>query len=151
MTFIASAPSGHTMLSALGMGSVLLAKNHKKTQGKEWVFALASLLWTLIVAIGRMSDGHHFLSDVSWSMLIGFAFIAFFAFVFGQRYPEFEKKETKRHHYRWNEALISRKENFNTIIVDQRAFQHLRRKNARTHQKSGIPHCVFAELAKEVQ
>jgi len=139
---VASAPSGHTMLSALGLGSVLLAKNHKKTQGKEWIFSLVSLLWTLFVAIGRMSDGHHFLSDISWSMLLGFGLIGFFAFALGHSYPEFEKNAEQRRIYRWNEALISRKENFDTILVSQRSFQMMRRKNARLHVKSKTTLCV---------
>lgn len=67
----ASWPSGHSALASATILVCLLPRLNDKLKGKENYFFIGTLAWSLIVAIGRLSDGSHFLSDVGWGSLIG--------------------------------------------------------------------------------
>jgi len=67
----ASWPSAHTALASVTVAMVLFPRLNSKLAGKQIVFLLASFLWTALVAVGRVSDGSHFISDVGWGALIG--------------------------------------------------------------------------------
>lgn len=66
-----SFPSGHTSsatmaLLILPMASYFLTKNRKN----DWIFFLIGIAWALFVGFSRIFAGAHFLSDVSFGMLI---------------------------------------------------------------------------------
>jgi len=67
-------PSSHVAMASIAVLAALFPKLNKKLEGKEGLCFLAAALWTLIVAIARVSDGSHFLSDVGWGALIGTGF-----------------------------------------------------------------------------
>lgn len=72
---IESFPSGHASFAYLTALSILLCSCNKKTEGKEkWVFII-SLIWSILVMLGRLLDGHHYVSDVSFGLLISATFI----------------------------------------------------------------------------
>jgi undecaprenyl-diphosphatase len=76
-------PSGHTTMSVIlyGFLAILLARGFSGTL--RWVFFVAVLLISLIVAISRLYLGAHWLSDVlggffmgmSWAALLGIAYL----------------------------------------------------------------------------
>jgi membrane-associated phospholipid phosphatase len=67
-------PSSHVAMASLAVLASLFPRLNKKLEGKEWLCFLVAALWILIVAIARVSDGSHFLSDVGWGTLIGTGF-----------------------------------------------------------------------------
>jgi len=77
----ASWPSAHTAMASVTVAMILFPRLNSKLTGKEMIFFLSSFLWTVLVAIGRMSDGSHFLSDVGWGALIGLL-LSFLVIVF---------------------------------------------------------------------
>lgn len=132
-------PSGHAAMAGFGILYVLTAKLNKKTSGKETIFFLTSFLWMVLVAFARMSDGHHFLSDVSWGILIGSGFSVLTAvLIFGTR-PELEMAIAKnlkwnkglkgKHAFKWNEWLINKTQKRETLVIDDREFLAIRRAN----------------------
>lgn len=85
-------PSSHVAMASVASLSVLFPRLNKKLAGKEWLFFLAAVIWSVIVAAARVSDGSHFLSDVGWGALIGTGFPLLVASLV---YPGAnEKKET---------------------------------------------------------
>ena len=132
-------PSGHAAMAGFGVLFVLLAKLNKKTAGKETIFFFASLFWIIFVALARMSDGHHFLSDVSWGVLIGsgFSFLTI-VLVYGAR-PELDKaiaanvkfdSLTKgRRRWKWDEWLLHKTQNRESLTFDSREYLAIRRAN----------------------
>ncbi len=81
-------PSGHATLAGLAVLAPLVIGLNEKTQRHAGLAFWLAAGWGWLVALGRMSDGHHYLSDVATGLLIGvgFAFLCL-AFVFGDR-PE---------------------------------------------------------------
>lgn len=67
----ASFPSGHVLFATLGLYSVILSDLNEKLKTKQPYFFYGSFVLVLLVAAGRISDGHHYLSDVGFSILIG--------------------------------------------------------------------------------
>jgi membrane-associated phospholipid phosphatase len=77
---IQSWPSGHASFSSLSTLIICYAACNKKTQGKELFFFIGACVWSMLVMMARLFDGHHYLSDVSWGFLftIGFSLLIFF-------------------------------------------------------------------------
>gem|GEM_PF-1455692 len=132
-------PSGHAAMAGFGILFVLLAKLNKNTAGKETIFFFVSLFWIILVALARMSDGHHFLSDVSWGLLIGSGFSALTTvLVFGAR-PEleqaiaanvkFDNLAKDRRQWKWDEWLLHKTQNRESLTFDSREYLALRRAN----------------------
>ncbi len=86
-----SCPSGHTTMAALGSLSLILlpmtvrAYNTKKI--RAWCFSLA-IIGTVVVGLGRMVAGAHYLSDVTFGTLIASGFLTIFYLIctFGSKY-----------------------------------------------------------------
>ena len=75
-----SFPSGHSALASTFLLFPLLSKYNVRTEKHSHFFFLGAALWLLVTMFGRMSDGHHYLSDVSFGALMGtlISFIAYF-------------------------------------------------------------------------
>lgn len=73
-SYFESWPSGHAALSALSFLSVLLCPLVKNGEKKTHLVLGASYLFCLLTSAARVSDGHHYLSDVGFG--------AFFALLF---------------------------------------------------------------------
>jgi membrane-associated phospholipid phosphatase len=67
-------PSAHAAMAAFGFLSVLLPRLNKKLAGKEELFFWISEFWVILVSIGRVTDGSHFLSDVAFGSFFGLGF-----------------------------------------------------------------------------
>lgn len=93
----ASWPSAHVALAALAVLTALFPRLNEKLKGKGAYFFLASEIWTLIVALARLSDGSHFLSDVSWSALIGTGVGTLVTYlIYGRGFERKEGKPSKK-------------------------------------------------------
>ena len=68
--WIQSWPSGHSSFAALTALAMLLVSCNKKTQDQEIFVYGVTAIWTIAIMIGRILDGHHFLSDVCTGALI---------------------------------------------------------------------------------
>ena len=68
-----SMPSGHTAYTAMLFMLVPLAAVNPRLRGKESALAVLAIAATLVTALARISDGHHYLSDVAAAMLIAVA------------------------------------------------------------------------------
>ncbi len=69
--YIDSFPSGHASFSALIFLSLVFYNvkgNKEKRQLKLFIFSLISML---IIGLSRLTDGHHYLSDLGFGYLIG--------------------------------------------------------------------------------
>lgn len=74
-------PSGHSSFSSLTMLSVFFVRFNPKTEKKTDLAFIVSLIWTLLVMLARLLDGHHFLSDISFGLLFGFLSFSLFSFL----------------------------------------------------------------------
>ena len=79
---LSSLPSGHTGFAAASIMFTLLSTFNEKTKKFSWIFALVSLVFTLVVGFSRMLDGSHYLSDVGWGMTISYIIVFVFAVCF---------------------------------------------------------------------
>jgi membrane-associated phospholipid phosphatase len=79
-------PSGHTATASMALLLPLLgrARKNKLFAHQDLILFLIGLLYTLVVAFARIRAGAHFLSDVSFALLIGTG-IDFLAMYFGFR------------------------------------------------------------------
>ncbi len=68
-TFIQSWPSGHSSFSAL-LYLLLLTPFSRKNKRRHLTFACVTI-YALFIMLGRILDGHHYLSDVSSGFFIG--------------------------------------------------------------------------------
>lgn len=68
--WLQSWPSGHTSFSAMTALSLIFASCNCKTKGKEIFFFTGGCIWCFLVALGRVLDGHHFLTDVATGALL---------------------------------------------------------------------------------
>ncbi len=86
-----SFPSGHSAIAATFLLFPLLCKYNEKTKNLQGIFFITACLWLLITMLGRMSDGHHYLSDVCFGAFIG----ALFSFLanFFSKFVKLEKKD----------------------------------------------------------
>ncbi|MCI2111547.1 MAG: phosphatase PAP2 family protein [Bacilli bacterium] len=89
----ASWPSAHAALASLAVLTALFPRLNGKLKGKGAYFFLIGEIWALLVALARLSDGSHFLSDVSWGALIGTGIGTLVAYLIYGR--GFERKEGK--------------------------------------------------------
>ncbi|MCR4562076.1 MAG: phosphatase PAP2 family protein [Bacilli bacterium] len=62
-------PSNHTAFSTLGIMFCLIARLNEKTKDKSYYFVYITYIFTMVVAFGRIFDGHHYLSDVAFGAL----------------------------------------------------------------------------------
>lgn len=74
-------PSGHAALAGFTILSVLLAKLNPKLKNKTTWLIGGSLIWTLLVSAARVSDGHHFVSDVAFGAFFGTLFAMLVAYL----------------------------------------------------------------------
>lgn len=74
-------PSGHTSFSSFMTLSFVLTSCNKKVERKGMLFFVISTIWVFIVMLGRILDGHHYLSDVSTGLLITAIFNVLIPFI----------------------------------------------------------------------
>lgn len=72
--YFASWPSAHAGLAAMSVLSVLLCSLNPRLKGKEAYFVYGSLIWSILTCAARVSDGHHYLSDVGFGAFFGVLF-----------------------------------------------------------------------------
>ena len=63
-------PSGHASFSCLVCLVFVITSCNEKTKGKELLFYLLGIIWSMSIMLARILDGHHYLSDVSTGFLI---------------------------------------------------------------------------------
>jgi membrane-associated phospholipid phosphatase len=139
-TLLNSFPSGHAALAGVGLLYPLLAKENRRTKGKESLFFYAALAWLLLTAAARMSDGHHFLSDVSWGALIGGGFSCLSAFLIFGEDKELAKAlalnermvSAEGRVYGWREWRLHKAAARKEVLVPARRFLAARRANNRS-------------------
>lgn len=86
-----SFPSGHSAIAATFLLVPLLCKYNEKTKNLQGIFFITACLWLLITMLGRMSDGHHYLSDVCFGAFLG-ALLSFLTNFFS-KFVKLEKKD----------------------------------------------------------
>lgn len=74
-------PSGHAALAGFTVLGVLLAKLNPKLKNKTTWLIVGSLIWTILVSAARVSDGHHFVSDVAFGAFFGTLFAMLVAYL----------------------------------------------------------------------
>lgn len=94
-TYFESWPSAHSALAGMSVLSVLLCELNPKLNKKEPFFVYGSLVWTIIVAAARVSDGHHFVSDVAFGAFFGTLFALLVAYLVYLPAPEEEAEDHK--------------------------------------------------------
>jgi membrane-associated phospholipid phosphatase len=92
-SFFESWPSGHAALSALSVLLVLFCPLNPKLKGKESYFIYGSYLFTFLVSLGRVSDGHHFVSDVAFGAFFSLLFTFLVIYLVYLPAPEEEENE----------------------------------------------------------
>jgi Membrane-associated phospholipid phosphatase len=92
-TYFESWPSAHAALAGLTVLSVLLCNLNPKLEKKENFFVYGSLIWTIIVSAARVSDGHHFVSDVAFGAFFGTLFSLLVAYLVYLPAPQEEESE----------------------------------------------------------
>jgi membrane-associated phospholipid phosphatase len=80
-TYFESWPSGHAALAGFTVLSVLLAKLNPKLKNKTTLLLTISLVWTILVSAARVSDGHHYVSDVAFGAFFGTLFAMLVAYL----------------------------------------------------------------------
>lgn len=64
-------PSGHSSFACLTSLFILLCDDvHVKLNGKNDLFFACVVIWSLLVMLGRLLDGHHYISDLATGALI---------------------------------------------------------------------------------
>lgn len=92
-----SMPSGHTAYTAMLFMLVPLAAINPRLRGKESALSVLAIAATLVTALARISDGHHYLTDVAAAMLIAVAVQAATIFaMYGKRADALEFKRFLR-------------------------------------------------------
>ena len=86
-----SFPSGHSAFAGTFLLFPILCKHNEKSSGLEWAFFLLACLWLLNTMLGRLTSGHHYLSDVCFGAFIG-AGVSFLANFFS-KFVKPEKKD----------------------------------------------------------
>ena len=86
-------PSAHAGLSGMTVLGVLLCTLNPKLKNKESQFLIGSALFTFIVAIARVSDGHHYVSDVAFGAFFGVLFSFLVAYLVYLPAPEEEETD----------------------------------------------------------
>jgi membrane-associated phospholipid phosphatase len=80
-TYFESWPSGHAALAGFSVLLVLLAKLNPKLKNKTTLLIAISLAWTLLTSAARVSDGHHYVSDVAFGAFFGTLFAMLVAYL----------------------------------------------------------------------
>ena len=92
-----SMPSGHTAYTDMLFMLVPLAAINPRLRGKESALSVLAIAATLVTALARISDGHHYLTDVAAAMLIAVAVQAATIFaMYGKRADALEFKRFLR-------------------------------------------------------
>lgn len=90
-TFIQSWPSGHSSFVAL-LYLVLLTPFARKTNKRKHLVFVGVTIYAIFIMLGRMLDGHHYLSDVATGYFIG----SLSAFIYMIFIPNKFKKRVKK-------------------------------------------------------
>ena len=79
-----SFPSGHTVAAATSFGLIILPDMFSRLNNKKikWVFWVAPIVYTTLVAISRIVVAAHYLSDVTFGGFIGFGVAALTRWIF---------------------------------------------------------------------
>lgn len=87
-SYFESAPSGHAAFAATAMVCVCFFPelNTKLTKKSYW-FHIGGAIFVLLVCLGRLSDGSHFLSDVGFACLIAYVISFLVAIIATKKYP----------------------------------------------------------------
>lgn len=89
-----SMPSGHVALSTTIFLLIPMFKALPKMQSVGYGITALSPIYVIFIAVSRMMGGHHFLSDVTIAMLIGFIIISIINYVaYGKDFNEFLLKD----------------------------------------------------------
>lgn len=92
-------PSGHAALSSLSVLGVLYCRLNKKLENKTTYFIFGSYLFAFLIDLGRVSDGHHYVSDVAFGSFFALLFAFLIVYLVYLPAPlaeeESEEKETK--------------------------------------------------------
>jgi membrane-associated phospholipid phosphatase len=100
--------------------SALLCELNPKLEKKSRYFVYGSILWTLIVSAARLSDGHHFVSDVAFGAFFGSLFAMLVAYLVYLPTPEENETEILNDKTPVNPVLSLRGKRF----VSQRNRSH---------------------------
>lgn len=68
-------PSGHAALASMSVLSVLYCKLNKRLENKTHYFVFGSFLFALLIDLGRVSDGHHYITDVAFGSFLSLLFV----------------------------------------------------------------------------
>lgn len=74
-------PSAHAGLSGMAVLSVLIPSLNPKLKGKERYFLIGAALFCFLTGLARVSDGHHYVSDVAFGAFFGILFSLLVAYL----------------------------------------------------------------------
>jgi len=110
-SFFESWPSGHAALSSLGVLSVLYCRLNKKLKNKTAYFVFGSYLFAFLIDLGRVSDGHHYISDVAFGSFFSLLFAFLIVYLIYLPAPLEEKPEEKENKPSFVSSEIARLRN----------------------------------------
>lgn len=94
-----SFPSGHSGAAAASLVLIFipeLFKENRFISKRKNLFILFPIIWTILVQWSRILDGAHYLSDVSFSLILSICVIFIMKKVFLDKYLDNELKVNKR-------------------------------------------------------
>lgn len=123
-------PSGHSCCaSAALLLPIPLALGKKTRRFAKWAFPVG-LLWWVMTALGRMLDGHHFLTDVAFALLFT-ALLVFLVAVPLLRLTEEEEGEPRRVFRTSEHRILRRRADLAVEGLDEAAIRKIRAKRGR--------------------
>lgn len=79
-SYFSSFPSGHSAFAAGAISMAYIPLLNDKLKGKRNWFFYGDIAFAIMVGLGRLLDGSHFLSDIGFAFLFGFGFVYLVAY-----------------------------------------------------------------------
>ena len=128
-------PSGHSCCASAALLLPIPLSLGKKTRRlAPWVYP-AGLLWWAMTALGRMLDGHHFLTDVAFALLFT-ALLIFLVAVPLLRRTEEEEGEPRRAFCTFEHRILRRRADLSVQGLDEKAVRKIRAKRGKKKTSS---------------
>ena len=123
-------PSGHSCCASVALLLPVPLSLGKKTKGlAPWAYPIG-LLWWVLTALARMLDGHHFLTDVAFSLLFTAVLLLLVAVPLLSRQGG-EDKEPKRLFHTFEYRILRRRADLAVEELDDRVVRKIRAKRGR--------------------